>query len=190
MKQKFISMMASAIFVLTFVGAAQATVITFDEYVNNPSSGGEVNGTEWLSDGILFSTPDAQLNIGGTTGSSPNSLGANINTGTNDFSGSIYFEFINNNFVTDLSFTIFNTPFQASAYDLGGNLLNTIYSNSDFTQIFDFSGYMVHSVMVSGTFYAIDDVTYGNSNPVPEPSTIILLGSGLAGLAFWRRRKA
>lgn len=28
-----------------------------------------------------------------------------------------------------------------------------------------------------------------NYNPVPEPSTMLLLGGGLAGLAFWRRRQ-
>ena len=32
----------------------------------------------------------------------------------------------------------------------------------------------------------IDD---GSSSPVPEPSTILLLGSGLAGLAFYRRKR-
>ncbi len=38
----------------------------------------------------------------------------------------------------------------------------------------------------------IDDTTYSTSNPaaVPEPSTFLLIGAGLAGLGIWRRRKA
>ena len=36
----------------------------------------------------------------------------------------------------------------------------------------------------------IDDVAFGAaSDPIPEPSTMLLLGSGLAGLAFFRRRR-
>lgn len=40
----------------------------------------------------------------------------------------------------------------------------------------------------AGTF--IDMVVEDANVPVPEPGTFILFGAGVAGLAFWRRRKA
>ncbi|MBI5644125.1 MAG: PEP-CTERM sorting domain-containing protein [Deltaproteobacteria bacterium] len=40
----------------------------------------------------------------------------------------------------------------------------------------------------SGNWWLMDDLSY-NANSVPEPSTLILLGSGMAGLGLMRLRK-
>ena len=56
--------------------------------------------------------------------------------------------------------------------------------NSDFSFI---SVDLVNSI--SGEAYAIDEVYYGNTSPVPEPTTILLFGLGLLGLTGVNRKK-
>ncbi|MFC1747748.1 hypothetical protein ACFL2V_02975 [Pseudomonadota bacterium] len=173
---------------LMLAGSANATVIDFDTYSNSSSGNGELLGDEYISSGIEFSTSGLALNIGATTGSGPNSLGADSNS-VNDFDGDITIQFTSGFFVDDLSFLIFNTPYLASAFDVFGNLLTTL-TGTGFSTTFDFSGFDVNRVDISGDFYAIDDVSFGelhSGNVVPAPTSLLLLITGLIALRYFKK---
>jgi len=60
----------------------------------------------------------------------------------------------------------------------------------------DFTAFLLSSDVSSGTWsspdHALSHLTVyarGDSAPVPEPSTLLLLGAGIAGLAVYRRKK-
>lgn len=83
--------------------------------------------------------------------------------------------------VVDL-FDVMATGGTAAGYvfgDTGGDLINDAAGTGD---VEDYLEYIICTAAGGGTG--------GGTEPVPEPSTWILMGTGLAGLAWYRKRKS
>ena len=94
------------------------------------------------------------------------------------------------------------TPFQASASQLfSSNQISTGGIGGHISQSNDYSNIFTGTLTVQLNTNSLNIVSFYNTHyasghiedpstttPVPEPSTWLLLGSGLAGLAAWRRR--
>lgn len=106
----------------------------------------------------------------------------NVNLGSNSSS------YINNSFASSASpyniqYDGFTKVFQAQALNLAAGTHHIKLAIADAGDSILDSG-----VFIQGGSFSDTPVDPGGT-PVPEPSTMLLLGGGLAGLAFWRKRK-
>ena len=180
---------------LLWVNSAFATVITFEGLTNDPTANHEVNGTEWIAQGLMLASPTLGLNVG--CGVPTPCLGADLAT-ISDFNGTI-----------NGSFVVPGTLLPNGVYSLGiefccEELIRPPgFDDLTITSIFSTSGtllarildtdFLFMSAVPIGSF-SVDfgtDAIRGIRFNVAEPGSLGLLLTGLlAGLALIRRRRS
>ena len=80
------------------------------------------------------------------------------------------------------------------AYDMDGEWIERVVGNGANTgSISEWLGLetatTIGSVLISGHYTVIDDITFSTTAPVPEPTTMLLFGTGIAGLAGSKLRR-
>lgn len=178
---------------LLWMNSAFATLITFDGLTNGPTANGEVDGTEWISQGLLLTSPTLALNVG--CGSPASCLGADLSS-ISDFNGTI-----NGFFVvpgTLLPSTVFSLGIEFCCEEFArppgfdDQTITSIYGTSGtlLARIFDTDFFFESTVPISS--FSVDfgsDAMLGlRFNAVPEPASFGLMLLGLACALTLSRR--
>lgn len=192
-----------------FINPLHATSITFEGFGGNTIFGNEITGDGLevaTLNGFNFVSSGDHFHIGSGLGSVP-SNGTSILLQDRNYSISMSqssgepFSLLS----ADLGE---NTSYDASAIDIviqgffsGGGSITTTYTLDGNSSLFEnvfFTGFSDLSYVVfDGTGngdgdYLVNGFTLDNlvvTSPIPEPSTFLLLGGGMATLAFYARRK-
>jgi hypothetical protein len=91
---------------------------------------------------------------------------------------------------TDIGQILCNPSTDIGCFDRGSAIFDMLHTGIfEQAKILNTSGQQVFNVTLSDES-GFDYLGAGPARTVPEPSTWLLLGSGLAGLAAWRRKKA
>ena len=178
---------------LLWMNSAFATLVTFEDRTNIPTANGEVVGTEWISRGLLLTTPSLALNVG--CGAPNPCLGAD-KTNVSDFNG-----------IINGSFVVPGTLLPASVFSLGIEfccedfLRPPGFDDQTITSIFDTSGGLLARIFDTDFFFAsavpigsfsVDfgsDAMLGLRFNVPEPGSLSMLLLGLLGVVMLSKRR-
>lgn len=179
---------------LVLASGAEAIVLTFDDV---PGANADI-----------WDNP-IPAGYGGLNWSQFNVLHESLHPGTGYEYGVVSGEWVAFNFQNNMAVVSdglfdFNGAWITSAWDstdiltvqgfLDGNLLYSIdlvINNLTPTWLqADFFGVDTLTFDSAGYHFAMDNFTFNEGAPVPEPSTLLLLGAGIVGLAVYRKKKA
>lgn len=183
-----------------FFGAANSTVITFDETTGVFSSG--YGGLDWIGFNRVHAptyhvqdTGYVRGNISAeytayTSGSSSSPSTVSVGSGTFDFIGMYITAAWQNDLAVYIEGYLTGSTLFSQVFTINDD--GPIFTNSNFIGIDTLRIYTVAGVDAgtpgSGKYVAIDNFTINESISVPEPASIALLGLGLVGIGFTRKK--
>ena len=192
MKKNLLVGLVTGLFLAGMVGVASADVITFEDAGTPIANGyygfnwkndvkiGAFHGTDSTS-GYYLLDPDGKVAYN-WYGNDPSTISW---TGTDTFD----FNSADWRSAWDTSQTL-----TLKGYNNGVELYSastTIYRYQETTHwALNWTGLDTLKIWTSGSQYAMDNFTFNESAPVPEPATMLLFGTGLAGLVGMRRKKS
>ena len=202
MKKKFLVGLATGLLVFGLIGMANATVLTFEDTVYATSGSGpydlsfdeDYGGLDWSNYFGIFHAPEMG-NYGYQNGTVSgdyalfNVYGTNVSVSSNnqfDWNGA-WFGSVRNNSSSRVAVQGYRD--NVRIYE------DTISLDWGDPQWFEANWSDIDEVRFIGSWnsdytrFAMDNFTFNEAAPVPEPATMILFGTGLLGLAAFTRRK-